>query len=70
MPNARTLSLKRETLTALSDGDLAAVNGGSHLCATDALTHGASCEQSCPTVPVNDCINRFTSAIDLSNLNC
>jgi hypothetical protein len=47
------LSLRRESLTALTDDELGAVAGGSHLC---EVTHGASFDESCPTVPVNACV--------------
>jgi len=51
----RSLSLKRETLAALTSDEMSAVNGGSHLC---GVTHGPSFDESCPTptLPVNVCV--------------
>ncbi len=55
MRPTRALSLKRERLTALGDGDLAAVNGGSHLC---TVGHGASFDTPCDyTQPINRCLS-------------
>ena len=59
MRNARKLSLKRESLAALTPDDLLAVAGGAEelthatcgLCLTKAPTYDV-----CPTVPVNDCV--------------
>ncbi|HEX8002711.1 MAG TPA: class I lanthipeptide [Mycobacteriales bacterium] len=55
----RSLSLKRETLTALSDDQMSSVQGGSHLC---GVTHGPSFDQSCPTptLPINECVQDMT----------
>ena len=53
----RSLTLKRETLAELTDADLAAVAGGSHLCAvTDECTH-ASIDADCPTLPLSPCLS-------------
>ncbi len=53
----RSLTLKRETLAELTDADLAAVAGGSHLCAvTDDCTH-ASIDADCPTFPLSPCLS-------------
>ena len=55
----RTLNLKRETLTELTAGEMAAVNGGSHACVTEGctspVTHGISFD-NCPTLPINECL--------------
>ena len=53
------LSLKRETLAALSSDELAGVNGGSHAC---TVTHGPSIDQACPTptLPVAICTAGLT----------
>ncbi|HEX8002708.1 MAG TPA: hypothetical protein VF519_08430 [Mycobacteriales bacterium] len=53
----RSLTLKRETLTALTTDDLTAVVGGSHLClVTDNCTH-VSVDATCPSVPVTNCLD-------------
>jgi hypothetical protein len=44
----RALTLRREALTALTSGELADVAGAS-------LPHGASLDESCPTLPAYDC---------------
>jgi hypothetical protein len=56
----RSLSLKRETLADLTPGELAGIQGGSHVDCT--VTHGASFDESCPTptLPVNFCIDGLT----------
>ena len=62
----RSLSLKREALTELSSTELVSVAGGAyaltHLSCnvTDRCTHGASFDYDCPTLPVNDCIEKIT----------
>ncbi|HEV2890019.1 MAG TPA: hypothetical protein VGX28_06550 [Frankiaceae bacterium] len=57
MSQTRALSLRRETLAALTSDELTVVAGGSHLCAaTDRCTH-ASIDASCPTVPLADCLS-------------
>lgn len=59
----RSLSLKRETLSALTTEELVSVNGGqqelTHVSCnpTNACTHGPSFDQQCPTTPVNYCIS-------------
>ena len=55
----RSLSLRRETLAALSSDEMSAVNGGSHLC---TVTHGPSIDQTCPdlTLPVVLCVQDLT----------
>ena len=63
--NARKLSLKRETLTQLTASEMAAVAGGSHFCGitdycTDDITHGASLDQPCYTLPVYNCLSLNT----------
>jgi hypothetical protein len=57
MKNARTLALKRESLTALTGDELAVVVGGTHLCVTGTCGHGATFDTPCaiPTTPVNNC---------------
>lgn len=62
----RSLSLKRETLTALTGGELAGVNAGSHLC---GVTHGPSFDQPCPTptLPVNICVADLTLRVCPTN---
>ena len=57
MRNARKLTLKRESLTALTTEDLSAVAGGQELthatcglCLTKVWSY-----DRCPTTPVNDC---------------
>ncbi len=52
----RRLTLKREPLAALSADELSAVAAGSHLCGT---THGPSIDESCDTLPVTYCWERF-----------
>ena len=55
----RTLALKRETLTELTTAELSGVAAGSHLCAvTDACTH-PSIDETCPPLPVYDCISKY-----------
>ena len=54
MNRTRTLSLKRETLTELTPGELGAVVGASHVGCT--VTHGASLDEPCPTLPVFVCL--------------
>ncbi len=56
----RSLVLKRETLSELTASQMSVIAGGSHLCATDGITHGMSCENACPTVPFNVCIDGLT----------
>ena len=53
------LSLRRETLAALTSDELTAVNGGSHAC---TVTHGPSIDQACPTptLPVAICAGGVT----------
>jgi hypothetical protein len=59
MRNARKLSLKRESLSDLSTGELGSVAGGQQdlthltcgLCLTEAWSYA-----DCPTVPVNECL--------------
>lgn len=60
----RRLTLRGESLAALTSDELAGVVGGSHAC---EVTHGESIDQSCQTVPVTVCWDRlydvlFTSA--------
>ena len=69
MRPTRALALKRERLTALGDADLAAVNGGSHLC---TVGHGASFDTPCNlTQPINQCLSlpdceyEFTRIVDV-----
>lgn len=56
MRPTRALSLKRESLAPLGDGELSAVNGGSHFC---TVGHGASFDTPCPipTTPINACLS-------------
>ena len=61
MRQARTLTLKRETLTQLTTDEMATVAGGSHVCGvtdacTDGVTHGPSIDVNCPTLPINPCL--------------
>ena len=59
MRNARKLSLKRESLSALTTDDLTAVAGGQQelthvtcgLCLTQVWSY-----DNCPTTPVNYCV--------------
>lgn len=62
MRPTRALALRRESLTPLGDGDLAAVNGGSHLC---TVGHGPSFDTPCPTptIPVNVCLGELSADI-------
>ena len=46
------LSLRRETLAALTSDELTVVNGGSHGC---TIGHGPSIDEQCPTLPVAVC---------------
>ncbi len=58
-------ALKCTPLAELSAGELAGVNGGSHLCLTDTVGHGASFDTPCPTIPINICVDNITNAIVL-----
>lgn len=63
MRNARRLTLRRETLTPLSTGEMTSVHGGSHVDCT--VTHGLSFEECpTPTLPINDCV------ANLTRINC
>src|SRR5687767_1379636 len=63
----KSLSLKRESLAALSTDELGAVAAGQQAllthatCGTCGLTdtcgHGLSCVSPCPTIPVNPCVS-------------
>lgn len=54
----RKLVLRAERLADLTGDDLRKVAGGSHLCATDQVTHGPTCEAAClPTDPLNACLS-------------
>lgn len=56
MRKPRALSLRRETLAALTTGELSEVAGGSHLCfVTDDCTH-ATLYDPCPTNPLAVCL--------------
>ena len=59
MRNARKLSLKRESLAALTTDDLSAVGGGAeeltHVTCGLCLTQVWSYDR-CATVPVNECV--------------
>ncbi|HWL34690.1 MAG TPA: hypothetical protein VNQ77_00715 [Frankiaceae bacterium] len=59
----RTLTLRRETLSELTSGELGAVVGGTHAgCAvTDGCTHGPSLDARCPTTPLLPCLTLDTS---------
>lgn len=59
----RRLSLRRETLTALTDGDLAAVAGGSHLCTGGP---GTSIDAPCPTLPLSPCLSLNSCDVELT----
>lgn len=50
----RSLSLKRESLAALTTDEMTGVAGGSHGC---TVGHGPSFDQACPTTPVNFCVD-------------
>lgn len=54
----RTLSLKRETLAALSSDEMSGVVGGSHGC---TIGHGPTIDETCPTptLPVAICVADF-----------
>ena len=54
------LSLKRESLAALTPDEMSAVNGGSHAACT--VTHGPTLDESCPTptLPVAICVGDVT----------
>lgn len=54
----RSLSLKRETLSELSAGELSGVVGGSDLC---TVTHGPSFDEPCHTTPVRVCTGDLTA---------
>ena len=55
MRPTRALALKRESLTALSDSELAGVEGGSHLC---TVGHGETFDTPCNvTQPINRCLS-------------
>jgi hypothetical protein len=54
----RSLSLKRETLSVLGDDELSGIAGGSHI--DCGITHGPSCDEACPTLPVNPCLGGVT----------
>ncbi len=55
MRSTRALSLRRESLAPLGDGELSAVNGGSHFC---TVGHGPTFDTPCDyTQPLNDCLS-------------
>ncbi len=55
MRPSRALSLKRESLAPLGDGELSAVNGGSHFC---TVGHGYTFDTPCNvTQPINACLS-------------
>ncbi len=56
----RTLSLKRESLAVLSTDEMAGVAGGSHAC---GVTHTASFDVDCPTLPVNVCVQEVRECL-------
>jgi hypothetical protein len=56
MKQARSLSLRRETLSDLTPAEMTAVNGGTHVgCGVTANCTHPSFDQSCPTLPINYC---------------
>lgn len=74
MRTTRTLALRRETLSQLTDDDMYAVVGGSHDCPTancTALTHGPSIDETCPTAPPTGCVRPIVATLALwSNVIC
>ena len=65
----RTLTVKRETLSELSAGELSGVAGGSHLCVTDTVGHTESFDLPCRTIPVNVCL-RTLNCIAIETVDC
>ena len=65
----RTLSLKRETLAALSPDEMSGIVGGSHAC---TVGHGPTIDETCPTptLPVAICVQEFTHEYPTNARDC